>query len=70
MKLLVRGNDHRLFFPYPGLPASIVATAWGTQLSVDTGKEPRLARFANVDTSGPAAPGPGAARHGVGTTAG
>lgn len=70
LKDLVRGNDHRLLSPYPGLPAPIVATAWGKQLYVDNADDPRLARFAKVYTSGPTTPEPGAACQGVGTPVG
>lgn len=70
LKGLVRGNDHRLLSPYPGLPAPIVATAWGTQLSVSTADDPRLAKFVHVYTQGPTTPEPGAACQGVGTPTG
>lgn len=70
LKSLVRGNDHRLLSPYPGLPAPIVATAWGEQLAVNTADDPRLAKFASVYTQGPTTPEPGAACQGVGTPAG
>ncbi len=70
LKGLVRGNDHRLLSPYPGLPAPIVVTAWGTQLSVSTADDPRLAKFVRVYTQGPTDPERGAACRGVGTPTG
>ncbi len=70
LKGLVRGNDHRLLSPYPGLPAPIVATAWGTQLSASTADDPRLAKFVHVYTQGPTDPERGAACQGVGTPTG
>ncbi len=70
LKNLVRGNDHRLLSPYPGLPAPIEATAWGKQLSVDSANDPRLAKFATVYTQGPTTPEPGAACQGTGTPTG
>ncbi len=70
LQSLVRGNDHRLLSPYPGLPAPIVATAWGEQLAVSTADDPRLAKFASVYTQGPTTPELGAPCQGVGTPAG
>lgn len=70
LKALVRGNDHRLLSPYRGLPAPIVATAWGKQLYVDNVDDPRLAKFAKGYTSGPTTPEPGAACRGTGTPTG
>jgi hypothetical protein len=70
LKDLVRGNDHRLLSPYPGLPAPIVATAWDKQFSADRADDPRLAKFAKVYTSGPTTPEPSAACQGVGTPTG
>lgn len=67
---LVRGNDHRLLSPYPGLPAPVVATAWGKQLRLDSATDPKLAKFAAVFTQGPTTPEPGAACQGVGTPTG
>lgn len=67
---LARGNDHRLLSPYPGLPAPIVATAWGKQLLVTSASDPRLAKFAKAYTQGPTTPEPGAACQGVGSPTG
>jgi uncharacterized protein (DUF305 family) len=67
---LVRGNDHRLLSPYPGLPAPIVATAWGVQLFVKSARDPRLAKFVKVYTQGPTTPEPDAACQGIGSPTG
>ena len=70
LKGLVRGNDYRLLSPYTALPAPIVVTAWGTQLSVSSADDPRLAKFVRVYTQGPTTPEPGAVCQGVGTPTG
>ena len=70
LKSLVAGNDHRLLSPYPSLPAPIVATAWGRQLTVDAADDPRLATFAKAYTEGPTDPERGAGCQGVGTPTG
>ncbi len=70
LKGLVRGDDHRLLSPYPGLPAPIVATAWGKQLLVNDVHDERLAKFVTLYTQGPTDQEPGAACQGVGTPTG
>lgn len=37
--------EHVLVSPYPGQAAPVVATAWGLQLAVDSGSDPRLIEF-------------------------
>jgi hypothetical protein len=37
LRNLVRGKGHALLSPYPGLPAPIVASAWGVQLRIEGG---------------------------------
>ncbi len=37
LRNLVRGKGHVLLSPYPGLPAPIVASAWGVQLRIEGG---------------------------------
>lgn len=39
--------------PYPGLPAPIVASAWGAQLRLTSPTDPRLQRFVNTFRSNP-----------------
>ena len=57
---LVFGHPYRLLSPFPGLPAPVVATAWGKQLQLPSASDPRLARFLDAYTAGPQAPEPGA----------
>jgi hypothetical protein len=45
LKELAEQNDYVLVSPYPGLPAPIVASAWGKQLYVDDAGDTRLTRF-------------------------
>ena len=47
--------------PYPGLPAVVVASAWGKQLRLASDSDPRLQRFIAAYAEGPQAPEPGAA---------
>jgi Protein of unknown function (DUF3105) len=46
--------------PYPGLPAPVVASAWGKQLKVDSANDPRLEQFVSAFRQGPQTPEPGA----------
>jgi Protein of unknown function (DUF3105) len=63
-----RGKPYVVLSPYPGLPAPVVASAWGTQLKLDSGTDPRLADFITTYQQGPQTPEPGAAcSGGVGT---
>ena len=65
---LVRGRSHALLSPYPGLPAAVVASAWGVQLKVDSADDPRLAEFVARYEQGTQTPEPGApCRGGTGT---
>lgn len=57
---LVRGHDHVLLSPYPGLPAPVVASAWGVQLRATGADDPRLAKFVATYENGPQTPEPGA----------
>jgi hypothetical protein len=47
--------------PYPGLPAPVVASAWGKQLKLTGADDPRLAAFIREYRQGPQTPEPGAA---------
>ena len=49
-----------LVSPFPGLPAPVVASAWGKQLSVQSAADPRLAQFIDAFRRGPQTPEPGA----------
>lgn len=56
----VRGRSHVLLSPYPGLPAPVVASAWGLQLQLSGAADPRLAEFIAEFENGPQTPEPGA----------
>lgn len=57
--------------PYPGLPAPVVASAWGKQLRLPSPSDPRLRKFLDVYRLGPTDLEPGAAcTGGVGTPTG
>lgn len=60
LRALVRGRQYTLLSPFPGLPAPVVASAWGLQLKVDDASDPRLARFLATYVQGPQTPEPGA----------
>ena len=57
---LVRGHGHALLSPYLGLPAPVVASAWGLQLKVQNVRDPRLAQFLAKYENGPQDLEPGA----------
>lgn len=62
-----RGHDYVIVSPYPGLPAPVVASAWGTQLRLQSAVDPRLDKFLSTFEEGRQTPEPGAAcRGGVG----
>jgi predicted small secreted protein len=46
--------------PYPGLPAPVVASAWGKQLRLNSTNDPRLEQFVSTYSQGPQNPEPGA----------
>jgi hypothetical protein len=60
LRSLVRGQAYALLSPYPGLPAPVVASAWGVQLRVTSASDPRLAQFLGKYEQGPQTPEPGA----------
>ena len=68
LRELVEGNRHRMLSPYEGLPAPIVASAWGKQLKLESAGDPRLKRFLRAFTAGPQAPERGAACSGSSAT--
>jgi hypothetical protein len=55
----VSGMPYALVSPYPGLPAPVVATVWGSQLKLDSANDPRLKAFLDTYKSGSKAPEPG-----------
>lgn len=65
LRALVRGRTYTLLAPYEGLPAPIVAMAWGAQLSLESGSDPRLLQFMTAYIQGPQTPEPGASCSGA-----
>jgi hypothetical protein len=61
LRQLVRGHSHLLLSPYDGLPAPVVASAWGLQLQAQAASDERIARFIKQYEQGPQTPEPGAA---------
>jgi hypothetical protein len=59
LKAIADQGDHILVSEYDGLPAPIVATAWGKQLLLQSVSDPRLQQFVDVFQSGPQTPEPG-----------
>src|SRR5262249_27967716 len=53
-------DPHILLSPYPGLPAPVVASAWGKQLRLTGASDPRLDLFVKTYMNGPQTPEPGA----------
>jgi Protein of unknown function (DUF3105) len=60
LRSLARGHAYVLLSPYPGLPAPVVASAWGLQIWADSAGDPRLAKFVALYEHGPQTPEPGA----------
>jgi hypothetical protein len=68
LRSLVAGKTYLLLSPYPGLPAPVVASAWGKQLRLTGAADQRLAAFITSYRQSPAAPEPGApCAGGIGT---
>jgi hypothetical protein len=65
---IARGQTYVLVTPYPGLPAPVVASAWGKQEWLHSATDPKLAEFVSSFRQGPQTPEPGAAcTNGTGT---
>ncbi len=60
LRRLAADHDHVLVSPYPGLPSSVVASAWGRQLRLGSATDPRLERFIETYERGAQAPEAGA----------
>ena len=59
LRAVARGQEYVLLNPWAAdapLPSSIVASAWGLQLKVDTASDPRLAQFVQRYANGPQTP--------------
>jgi len=61
LRQLARGQSHILVspYPYPDLPAPVVASAWSKQLYLDSADDPRLDQFVRAFRLGREAPEPG-----------
>jgi hypothetical protein len=55
----VRGKTYVLLSPYTGLPAPVVASAWGKQLTLSSATDGRIASFITTYAQGPQTPEPG-----------
>ncbi len=60
LKAMEPSHGYLLITPYPGLPANVVASAWGKQLLLTSVDDPRLAQFVAYFELGPQTP-----EHGV-----
>lgn len=56
LKALAGPPAEVLVSPYPGLPAPVVATAWGKQLLLQSASDPRLQQFVTFFQNGPQTP--------------
>ena len=66
----VTGQPYGLLSPYPGLPAPVVATAWGVQLKLQNATDPQLKTFIDTYADASKAPEPrGECTGGTGTPA-
>ena len=57
---IARAQTFVLVTPYPGLPAPVVASAWGKQERLHSATDPKLAQFVSSFRQGPQTPEPGA----------
>jgi hypothetical protein len=60
LRQLVGKKPYVVLSPYPGLPAPVVASAWGAQLALPSASDPRLPQFLAYYRQGPQTPEPGA----------
>lgn len=56
LKVLANSQKYVLVSPYPGLPAPVVASAWGRQMRVSSAADPRLDQFVRAFELGMQAP--------------
>jgi len=60
LRSLVQGETYLALSPYPGLPAPVVASAWGKQILLTGADDKRLPMFIGKYRQSSAAPEPGA----------
>ncbi|MCC6793138.1 MAG: DUF3105 domain-containing protein [Thermomicrobiales bacterium] len=70
LEALAAEHDYLLVSPFDGLPAPVVASAWGVQLQLDGVDDPYLIPFIDYFEEGPQNPEPGASCDGTMETAG
>src|SRR5919112_4756748 len=58
---IVESQDCLLASPYPGLDSPVVASAWGSQIRLESADDENLERFISTYRRGPQTPEPGAA---------
>ena len=56
LRSLALRRDHMLVSAFDGLPAPVVASAWGRQLRLPSAGDPRLEQFVTAYADGPQAP--------------
>jgi hypothetical protein len=59
LKSELAGRTYVVASQYPGLPAPVVASAWGAQVQLTGVGDPRLAQFLTTYANSPKAPEPG-----------
>lgn len=68
IRQLAVGQTYVLASPYPNLPSTVVVSAWGRHLRLDSAEDPKLEQFIRVFRLAPTAPESGApCGGGVGT---
>lgn len=68
LRTIVGSQTYVDLSPYPGLPAPVVASAWGKQLRLQSADDPQLSQFIRKYRLGPQNPEPGApCTGGIGT---
>lgn len=60
LESLYTSGDYLVISPMEGLPAPVVASAWGSQLTLDDPADPALTDYLREYVQGPATPEPGA----------
>lgn len=60
LQRVARSQTFVISSPFPGLPAPVIASAWGRQLRLERADDPRLQLFLSRFRVGPQTPEPGA----------
>jgi hypothetical protein len=67
LRQLAVGQTHVIVSPFPNLPANIVASAWGKQMTADNSDDEAIAQFVRAFRLASDAPESGPCAGGVGT---